>query len=135
MVAILVHVTIKPDRTAQFEAIERDLAAATHANEPDCLRYECWRAAAPNSYYVLLAFRNAAGFYTHQISDWHERRLTGLYACFDDFKLEFIDPVQGASGAFPPTLDEPPPGQMSAREAEYRQMMPVVIQQWWTDQP
>lgn len=131
MATILVRVRIKPDRLAQFEAIERDMAAATHANEPDCLRYECWRAAAPNSYYVLLGFRNAAGFYNHQISKWHEAHLDGLYECFDEFELEFVDPVKEAGSDLPQTRAAPPAADASPRELEYREQMPVVEQQWW----
>ncbi|MDR2857401.1 MAG: antibiotic biosynthesis monooxygenase, partial [Novosphingobium sp.] len=107
MTTILAHVRIKPDRLAQFEDIERDLARATHANEPDCLRYECWRAAEANSYYVLLGFRTAAGFYNHQISPWHEAHLEGLFECFDSFRLEFVDPVNGAGSNLPSTTYEP----------------------------
>ncbi|MFA7440212.1 MAG: antibiotic biosynthesis monooxygenase [Sphingomonadaceae bacterium] len=131
MATILARIRIKPDRLDRFEAIERELAAATHAHEPDCLRYECWRAAEPNSYYVLLGFRNAAGFYNHQISAWHEAQLDGLYDCFDSVELEFVDPVPGAGSPMPPTRVTPPSADATPRELEYREQMPIIEQDWW----
>ncbi len=131
MTTILARVRIKPDRLRQFEAIERDMAASTHANEPDCLRYECWRAAEPNTYYVLLAFRNTAGFYNHQTSDWHEAHVPGLYECFDSFDLEFVDPVKDAGSGLPPTRPDPLPADASSLALDYQRQMPVVEQSWW----
>ncbi len=131
MVTIVAHVGIKADRLHQFEEIERDLAKFTHAREPDCLRYECWRSATENKYYVLLAFRDAAAFYNHQISDYHEKHVPGLYECFDTIQLEFVDPVRDAGSGLPPTRSTPLPADSPALALQYEKEMPVVTQSWW----
>ena len=131
MTTILAHVRVKPGKAAQFEQIEREMTIATHAGEPDCLRYECWRGEEPNSYKVILAFRNAAAFYEHQISDWHEGHLSGLIDCFDDVRLEFLDPVCGMSADFQPTTAEPLPADAPKRALEYQVEFPVLEPAWW----
>lgn len=129
MVAILAHIKIKPDHVDQFEAIERELAADTHRNEKSCLMYECFRAEAPNKYYVLLAFRDEASFFEHQTSEWHERHTKALYECFDDVRLEFIDPFAG--GGLPLTLQQEHFVPDSELARKYREEFPIKVQQWW----
>ena len=131
MATILAHGRIRPHKLRQFESIERDIAAGTHSGEPDCLRYECWRASEPNNYYVLLSFRDASGFYTHQVADWHEKHVPGLYECFDSFKLEFVDPVPGARAGLSATRKQPLPDDASRAIRDYTQQFPVVEQDWW----
>src|SRR4051812_43894501 len=46
MATFLAHITVKPGREADFEAIVVALAGTTHASEPGVRRYEYWRAAA-----------------------------------------------------------------------------------------
>lgn len=131
MTNILAHIHVKSGKAEQFERIERDMAAATIAGEPDCLRYECWRAEEANSYKVLLSFRSASAFYAHQISDWHEGHLAGLIECFDDVRLEFLDPVCGMSPTFTATHNQALPSDAPQRALEYQQEFPVVEPDWW----
>lgn len=129
MVAILAHITIKPERVREFEVIERQLAADTHRLEPDCLIYECFRAAAPNSYYVLLSFRDEEAFFFHQVSEWHEAHAASLYECFADVRLEFIDPVAGRG--LPLTERQPDYVPQSDVARKYRAEFPVKVADWW----
>lgn len=131
MVTIVAHVKIKADRLVQFEDIEREIARGTKSGEPDCLSYECWRSAEENKYYVILAFKNALGFYNHQVSEWHEKQLAGLYECFETVHLEFVDPVQGAGSGLPRTRDDPLPADASPRLQEYFKQFPVITSEWW----
>lgn len=95
MATLLAHVTVKPGMEDHWEGIARTVFAATHENEPACRRYEYWRGTDPRTYYVLLAFDDFDGFMTHQVADYHHNANFG--DCFEDFKLEWIDPIQGAS--------------------------------------
>lgn len=133
MVAIVAHLTIKAERLAEFEEIERDLAAKTKRNEKNCLLYECWRGAEPNKYYALLAFTDEAAFYEHQASEWHEKHAKALYECFDDVRLEFVDPVEGAGSGLPPTEKQSDYISSSEVVDKYRNEFPITVQQWWIE--
>lgn len=129
MVAILAHIRIKPERLKEFERIERELAADTHRLEPDCLIYECFRGAEPNSYYVLLAFRNEEAFFFHQVSEWHEKHAPALYECFADVRLEYIDPAAGRGLPLTDRQADYEPQSDVARK--YRAEFPLEVAEWW----
>ncbi|MGI9623797.1 MAG: putative quinol monooxygenase [Acidimicrobiales bacterium] len=95
MATLLAHVQVIEGMEDHWEEIARTVFAATHENEPACRSYEYWRGSAPGSYYVLLSFDDFDGFMTHQVADYHHN--AGFGDCFAGFKLEFIDPVDGAS--------------------------------------
>jgi quinol monooxygenase YgiN len=94
---ILAHITVKPGSEAAFEAISRDLYAASHAGEEGLIRYEYWRGSEPGTYYTLLAFRDFASFIAHQTSDHHEAASPQLGSVLAGLKLEWLDPVDGAA--------------------------------------
>lgn len=53
MVDIVVTQRVKPGMEQAFEALARQLAANTLANDEGCLRYEWYRAAAPQTYILI----------------------------------------------------------------------------------
>ncbi len=140
MVTIVAHVKIKPDRVGEFEAIERQLSTDTKRHETGCLLYECWRGEEENRYYVLMAFKDEAAFYQHQVSEWHEKHAETLYQCFEDLWLEFVDPLDGAGSRLRSTERQEPLAETSAIDSaidfaieKYREEFPVVVQPWWRE--
>jgi quinol monooxygenase YgiN len=129
----LAHIQIHPGREAEFERLARDIWTATHASEPQMLRYEYWRGAEPGSYYTLASFDSYSGFIAHQVSDHHVGPTSALRDVIADLRLEWLDPVAGASDH---TLV---PTEMAERSAEasdlakrYAQRQPAEVQAWWT---
>ena len=97
MATILAHISVRPGAEADFEAISRDLYAESHASEEGLLRYEYWRGAEAGTYYTLLSFRDFASFIAHQTSEHHEAASPKLGAVLTGLRLEWLDPVEGAS--------------------------------------
>ncbi|MSO58867.1 MAG: hypothetical protein EXQ63_00885 [Ilumatobacteraceae bacterium] len=97
MATILVHIVIRDGHEAEFEAIARDLHRASHAGEKGLLRYEYWRGSEPRSYYTLLSFVDFATFIAHQTSEHHETASPQLGPMVESLRLEWVDPVDGAS--------------------------------------
>lgn len=97
MATILAHISVRPGAEAAFEAISRDLYAESHAGEDGLLRYEYWRGAEAGTYYTLLSFRDFASFIAHQTSEHHEAASPKLGAVLTGLRLEWLDPVEGAS--------------------------------------
>lgn len=95
MSTLLAHVTVKEGMEEHWESIARTVVPATHENEQNVVRYEYWRGSAPRTYYVLLSFESFDGFMEHQVADYHHN--AGFGDCFEDFKLEWVDPITGAS--------------------------------------
>jgi quinol monooxygenase YgiN len=97
MATILAHLTVKPGEEQRFEAIARHLYTATHDTETGVRRYEYWRGAEPRSYYTLLAFDDFVTFIGHQTSPHHESASPDLGAVLESIRLEWVDPLEGAS--------------------------------------
>lgn len=97
MATILAHISVRPGSEADFEAISRDLYTESHASEDGLLRYEYWRGAEAGTYYALLSFRDFASFIAHQTSEHHEAASPKLGAVLTGLRLEWLDPVEGAS--------------------------------------
>ena len=95
MSTLLAHVTIKPGLEDHWESIARRVFASTHDNELDCNRYEYWRGSNERTYYVLLSFKSFDDFMIHQVADYHHN--TDFGDCFESFRLEWVDPIKGAS--------------------------------------
>ena len=53
MVDMVVTQRVNPGMEQAFEALARQLAANTLANDEGCLRYEWYRAAAPQTYILI----------------------------------------------------------------------------------
>jgi len=105
MATLLAHLKIIPGKEAEFETVARMLHAET-VKEPDCTRYEFYRGAEPGHYYCMENFKNFRAFLEHQASPHHEAAPLG--ALIDAIRVEWIDPVQGAS-TFGPTDHQPAP--------------------------
>lgn len=131
MASLFVHIRCKPGKAARFEEIVADMIAATRANEPDCLRYEYWRATEPDTYYVVMAFTSVNAFYAHQASPYHTGYMAEFAACFDSIRLEWTDPLGAAHGRFPATVDAPVPAGADPAIAAERARLPLAEASWW----
>lgn len=132
MTTILAHLQLREGMSPEFEKIAREMVMQTVGNEPDCLRYEYWRGAKPDRYYVLLSFRSSTAFYEHQASEWHESNASALQNCWETISLEFLDPVQGAS-PLPPTRAELVPASALDAVKAHAQNLPFERQTWWNN--
>lgn len=130
MATLLAHIAVQPGHEARFEAAARRLHAATHTSETAVRRYEYWRAQEPGRYYALLAFDDYRGFLAHQSSPHHEAELAELGAVIADIRLEWLDPVSGAS-PLPATLHQSPAADAGEVARRYAETMPAVIAGWW----
>lgn len=95
MATLLAHVLVKEGMEDHWEGIAQTVFAATHEHETGVNRYEYWRGSDPRQYYVLLSFDSFDDFMVHQVADYHHN--AGFGDCFEAFRLEWIDPVDGAA--------------------------------------
>jgi quinol monooxygenase YgiN len=124
MATLLAHIRVRPGAEERFEQIARKLHEATHARE-DVRRYEYWRGVEPGTYYALESFDEFAGFLAHEASPHHVAASPAFREVLQDVRLEWVDPVVGASPLGPTDLtatdlEEP-------RRERYR----AKIQDWW----
>jgi quinol monooxygenase YgiN len=71
MITFLVHLRVKPDNCAAFEALMTHVAAMTRLHEPAVLYYQFGRSVeAPDSYVVIEVYPNAAVHAAHMASHW-----------------------------------------------------------------
>ncbi len=130
MATLLAHIKVKPGTEAQFEAIARRLYPATHASEPNMRRYEFWRAAEERLYYCSLAFEDFQSFIVHQTSDHHEGASPELGRCIESIRLEWVDPVGGASDLVA-TDHQHAPGDADELTRKYTQRFAAEVADWW----
>ncbi len=130
MATLLAHITVRPGAERQFEDIARALYERTHALEAGVLRYEYWRGATPGSYYTLLAFDDHRAFIAHQTSDHHETASPELGQLIERLRLEWLDPVGGAS-PLPATEMQPALEGASDIVVEYTDRFAAAVAQWW----
>jgi quinol monooxygenase YgiN len=128
MATILAHIKIHEGKEADFEKAAKGLYGPTHEVEDYCRRYEYWRAGERGLYYCLLSFDDYVGFMKHQVSDHHEAPDYGSF--IENIRLEWLDPVQGASD-LPPTNPQDLPADAGERMKQYAEMQPVEMQAWW----
>lgn len=131
MATIIAHIRVKPGLEAAFERTARAMFAASHSKEKALQRYEYWRSQRAGEYYCILAFDDFRGFMTHQSSPHHEAAAAPLMDQIAELRLEWVDPVQGAS-PLPPTEPQALPADADALVRRYAEMMPVVMADWWT---
>lgn len=132
MTTILAHVLVKDGKEADFEELGTMLYAETLAHEPRCRRYEYWRGNAPRTYYVLLSFDDFDGFMTHQVADYHDTAGAALGECFEAFRLEYVDPIQGASPLAPGQTSSPAPEGASDLWKTYVENHSEPQPEWWS---
>jgi len=130
MATILAHIHVHAGRESDFENVARELHGLTHANESSVRHYEYWRGAEPGLYYCLLAFDDFHAFLTHQTSDHHEEASPKLGELIRDMKLEWVDPVEGAS-TLPPTQMQELPAGADELTTRYHGLFAARIAGWW----
>ena len=128
MATLLCHITIKPGRVSEFEAVMREMYRRTHAEEPNCIRYEYFRAARENSYYCLLSFTDRLSFLQHQVSDYHEGH--DFAGMIEALEMEWVDPVDAASPLGQTEEEALSPDAEEALQAA-SELYPVTVQGWW----
>ena len=129
MATILAHIQVHPGRESDFEALVASLHDATLEEEAN-RHYEYWRGAKPGFYYCVLAFDDFNSFIVHQTSDHHEEASPRLGELIQDMKLEWVDPVQGAS-SLPPTNEQALPEDADDLTRRYHKLFAATIQDWW----
>lgn len=128
MATILAHIEVFQGKEREFEGTVKELYEATHRLEPKCRRYEYWRGEKPGTYYCLLSFEDFRAFLAHQTSDHHEAPDFG--SLLEGIRLEWLDPVQGASD-LAPTAEQPIPDDADPLTRQYAETHGVVMQDWW----
>ena len=128
MATLLCHIEINPGKEQEFEAVMKEMYRRTHAEEPNCIRYEYYRGAKPNLYYSLLSFTDRFAFLQHQISDYHEG--FDFASMIKSLEMEWLDPVADAAplretevGELPETASD------LIREAA--EIYVIQVQAWW----
>lgn len=129
MATILAHINIHSGREAEWEALVRELYAATQA-EPGKLHYQYWRGNTPGLYYCLLSFDDFNSFIAHQTSDHHERASPLMQELIAGMTLEWVDPVAGASD-LPQTNTQALPGGADELTTKYHALFAADVAQWW----
>jgi quinol monooxygenase YgiN len=133
MATILAHITVREGRLNEFEELARTLHRASHDSETHLRAYGYWRGAEPRTYYTLLSFDSYLGFLEHQTSDHHEAASPGLGGCIESMRLEWVDPIQGAS-TFVSTDSEPLPANANELTVRYSKRFPAALAPWWSEQ-
>ena len=130
MATILAHITVKPGSEERFEAIAKELYNATHRLETDVIRYEYWRGADPSTYYTLLSFTDFNAFIAHQVSDHHESASPNIGEVVAGLRLEWVDPIAGAS-PLPSTESAELPADATELFLSYHERYAAQVAQWW----
>ena len=128
MATLLCHIEINPGKEQEFEAVMKEMYRKTHAAEPNCIRYEYYRAAQPNKYYSLLSFSDNQAFLEHQISDYHEGY--DFAAMIKSLEMEWVDPVTDASPLIPTEAGDLP-GDASESLKTAAATYVIQVQSWW----
>jgi len=127
---ILAHLKVREGSERAFEEISRGLYEASHAGEKGLLRYEYWRGSEPRTYYTLLAFDDFASFIAHQTSDHHEAASPKLGGVLEGLRLEWVDPVDGAS-PLPATNAQDLSQAADALTRLYAERFAAQVAPWW----
>ena len=130
MATILAHITIREGSERAFEKLAADLHKATHATEDNVRAYGYWRAAEPRHYYTLLAFTDYLSFIAHQTSDHHETAGPELGRFIESIRLEWVDPIVGAS-TLGPTEMQAAPDDADELTKRYIARSAAQIADWW----
>lgn len=96
--AFIARLVVRPDRVAEFEALQRELADITHRTEPGTLAYDFLRHRdEPHTYVVYARFRDEAAFQEHQAAPDHHRLVPPILAALArEMDLQFFELVADA---------------------------------------
>ena len=131
MATILAHIRVEPGRERDFESIAGELFKESHEKDVGLRHYQYWRGADSGLYYCLLAFDDFRAFLAHQTSSHHESASPRLGDCVQDLRLEWVDPVPGASD-LPPTAMQPLQDDADDLTRRYHTLFRAKIQEWWS---
>ncbi len=134
MATLLAHITVRPGTEARFEQIACELWTRTHADEPAAQHYEYWRGSEPRTYYTLVSYPDHRTFIEHQASDHHEAAVPKLGDIVERIRLEWLDPVAGASD-LPPTVMQPAPPGADDFFRSHTDRYAADIAAWWPARP
>lgn len=81
----------RPEKRADFIALQTELKGLVFANEPDALVYELLQSADnPDLFYCVATFRDEAAFDHHMTIDFHDRLVPPILDCLaQDMELAF----------------------------------------------
>ena len=127
---LLAHNRVLPGKEAEFETIARTLFRATHDEETAVRRYEYWRGNEPRSYYTLLSFNSFRSFIVHKTSRHHETASPELRDVVESIRLEWVDPVDGASDLAPTAMEEPA-AEANDLTRDYSECFRADVASWW----
>lgn len=130
MATVIAHIRVVEGAESRFESIVKALFRTTHESEPAVRRYEYWRGSEPREYYALIACDDFRGFITHQVSDHHESASPDLGQVIESLRLEWVDPVVGASD-LPPTEMQPALPGADDLTRQYTERFAAQIAPWW----
>jgi quinol monooxygenase YgiN len=130
MATILAHITIRPGCEESFEVVARKLHHETHGTEQGVRAYGYWRGATPSHYYAILSFGDFLTFIAHQTSAHHELASTALGPLIEAIRLEWVDPVVGAS-TLGPTDRQAVPDDADELTKKYAVRFAAQIADWW----
>jgi quinol monooxygenase YgiN len=93
--AFIARLVVRPDKAAEFEALQKELARITHASEPATLVYDFLKHRdEPSTYVVYARFRDEAAFRLHQEAPDHARLVPRiLEALAEPMDLQFFEPL------------------------------------------
>lgn len=128
MATLLCHIEINPGKEPEFEAVMKEMYRRTHAEEPNCVRYEYFRGAQPGKYYSLLSFTNSVAFWEHQVSDYHEG--FDFAAMIKSLDMEWLDPVADACPLIATESTNLPEGSSDLLKTAAETYV-VAVQSWW----
>jgi quinol monooxygenase YgiN len=128
MATLLCHIEINPGKEQEFETVMKEMYRHTHAEEPNCTRYEYYRGAKPRTYYTLLSFADRFAFLQHQVSDYHERY--DFASMIKTLDMEWVDPVADASPLIE-TKSTPLPANASDAVKKAANTYVIDVQSWW----
>lgn len=83
---------VKPEKREKFIALQTELKALVHDNEPDAYVYEVLQSEGDEDlFYCIATFKNEAAFDHHMTIDFHDRLVPPILECLaEDMQLAFL---------------------------------------------
>lgn len=87
---------VRPEKRAEFIALQTELKHLVFTHEPDALVYELMQAEADeNLFYCIATFKDEAAFEHHMHIDFHERLVPPVLECLsEEMGLEYFRSFQ-----------------------------------------
>jgi quinol monooxygenase YgiN len=93
--SFIAKLVAKTEKAADLEALQTELRALVHAQEPDCETYELFKSIdIPNTYFCVATFKSEAAFDHHMNIDFHDRLVPPILECLaEEMELSFHEAV------------------------------------------